>query len=289
MESQLFGHRKGAFTGAVQDYEGFFARAHGGTLFLDEIGELPLHLQPKLLKALEDGEVQPLGGCGGTPIQTRILAATNNDLRTAVAEKRFREDLYYRLAFAIVEMPPLRERRSDIPALALQILDRINRSIASPCRLSRGALKALKRAQWPGNVRDLENLIGRSVLLARGNVLQVSDLAWEHERNGAATESRIEPRPPSPPPSLGVGFSLETYLTQLRARIILQALEQADGNCSEAGRLLGMSRQAVARFLKTRGDRADRDPDGGAQAPAARAGCASMKSAMRNGSSSRKR
>ena len=250
VESQLFGHRRGAFTGAVADYEGLIARAHGGTLFLDEIGELPLHLQPKLLKVLEDGEVEPIGASGGTPVQARILSATNRDLRAAVARREFREDLYYRLAFAVVELPPLRNRRSDIPPLALQMLDRINQSIKIPRQLSRGALAALKRGNWSGNVRDLENLIGRSVLLAPGEVIEALDLVWEDDQD------EPPPRHKRAPP-FGHGFKLERHLAAERERTILRALKQTDGNRTEAARLLGVSRQSVTKFLQQRARKAN--------------------------------
>lgn len=244
IESQLFGHRRGAFTGAIADYQGFFARADGGTLFLDEVGELPVHLQPRLLKVLEDGEVEPLGGAGGTPVDVRIVAATNRDLRTSVADRTFREDLYYRLAFAIVEVPALRDRRSDIPALACQLLDRLNRSLAAPKQLSADALSALEAGHWPGNVRDLENLIGRSALLAPNPVIEVGDLAWDQ---APGTEPGTSGRP-----LFGPGFSLETHLAGERERIIRMALKRTDGNRSEAARLLGVSRQAVVKFLQSR-------------------------------------
>jgi len=242
VESTLFGHRKGAFTGAVSAQRGKFELADTGTIFLDEIGELPLELQPKLLKVLEDGMVEPIGAPQGKPIDVRVIAATNRDLQAAVQEKRFREDLYYRLSYGIITIPPLRERRSDIHHIALHILDRLNASLSSPRRLSAKALQRLEVQPWRGNVRDLENVIGRSVLLSPHAELQADDLLIES--------------PPSEPDGLTAlpipheNFSLDVFLSSARKQLILRALEMANGKQSEAARLLGISPQAVNRFLR---------------------------------------
>ncbi len=248
VESILFGHRKGSFTGAASDQAGKFVLADGGTLFLDEIGELPLALQAKLLRVLEDGVVEPIGAARGVPVNVRVIAATHRDLRAAVAEKSFREDLYFRLGYAQLVLPPLRARRSDIKLLALYQLAQLNRSMPTPRRMDASAVKRLEEHVWPGNIRELSNVLGRSVLLSDKPVLQAEDI-------------QIEPLPAAAPragalPELGAGFSIESYLSEIRTSLIAKALEQSGGNKSHAARLLGISPQAVHKFLKST-DRAD--------------------------------
>jgi DNA-binding NtrC family response regulator len=243
VESTLFGHRKGAFTGASEDQPGKFELADGGTLFLDEIGELPMELQPKFLKVLEDGIVEPVGARKGKNIDVRIVAATNRDLKAAVDEKMFREDLYYRLSFGVIHMPSLRDRRSDIPAIALHILAGVNKTLRHPKKLSRDALARLESQPWRGNVRDLENVIGRSVLLAQQDVLEADDLLIDEPRRGK------DPLAMLPVPH--EHFSLEDFLASARKQLILKALELAGGSQTSAARLLGISPQAVHKFLKS--------------------------------------
>lgn len=243
IESQLFGHREGAFTGATRDHAGKFEQADGGTLFLDEIGELPMPLQPKLLRVLEDGMVESLGAAEGRSVNVRVIAATHLDLRGAVARREFREDLYYRLAFAVLPIPALRDRRSDIPALALQFLSRLNRSMKTPRSLSATALTRLTRLSWQGNVRDLENVIGRSVLLSGSDRLGAEDLVVDEPMSTPADG-------PGRSPKLGNGFDLEAYLSDLRRDLVEQALTATGGNQRAAAELLGVSRQAVSRFVK---------------------------------------
>lgn len=242
VESMLFGHKRGAFTGAATDYVGKFAAADGGTLFLDEIGELPLALQPKLLKVLEDGVVEPLGASRGQAVDVRVVAATHRDLRAAVAQRTFREDLYYRIAFARVDLPALRERRSDIQHLALRVLQDLNATLYRPRSLSPAALKRLEQHDWPGNIRDLQNAIGRSVLLVTKTTLDADDLVLEPPASAA------DPLDALPEPH--AGFSLEQFLHTARRRLILRALDQSGGNQSAAARLLGLTPQAVHRFLR---------------------------------------
>jgi two-component system response regulator AtoC len=179
MESELFGYEKGAFTGADSRKAGLFETAHGGTLFLDEIGEIPLHLQVKLLRAIQDRKVQRLGGLKGIPFDARIVAATNKNLEAEVREGRFREDLYYRINVIRVSLPPLRERRGDIPLLAGHFLDRISTEMGRKIHgMSPEALALLQDHDFPGNVRELENAIERAVILADGSILQTRDFVF---------------------------------------------------------------------------------------------------------------
>lgn len=242
VESILFGHRKGSFTGAGADQPGKFVVADGGTLFLDEVGELPLPLQAKLLRVLEDGVVEPIGAIRGTPVNVRVVAATHRDLKAAVADKTFREDLYFRLGYAQLVLPPLRARRGDIKLLALYQLTLLNRSLAAPRRIDASAVKRLEEHTWPGNIRELANVIGRSVLLSDKPVLQGEDLMID-----PLPSARVEP---STLPEIGAGFSLETYVSDVRKALIRRAVEQAGGNKSRAARLLGISPQAVHKHLR---------------------------------------
>lgn len=242
VESILFGHRKGAFTGAVRDQQGKFDLANGGTLFLDELAELPLPAQAKLLRILQDGMVEPVGADGPHEVDVRVVAATNRDVAKAIKAGEFREDLYYRLNVGEIKLPPLRERRSDIPKLALQVLDRVNATMRSPKRLSQDALARLQSHNWPGNVRDLHNVIERSVRLCRTPVLDAEDLLIsEPVTHADPLDALPEPQP---------GFSLDGFIGSARKQLILRAVEIANGNQSEAARLLGISPQAVSKFLR---------------------------------------
>lgn len=242
VESILFGHKKGSFTSAVNDSIGKFDLANNGTLFLDELAELPAPIQAKLLRVLQDGLVEPIGGKKPHKVDVRVITATNKDLRKAIKNGKFREDLYYRLAVGEIQLPPLRERRSDIPIIALHILDRVNATIRRPRQLTPEALTRLQSYNWPGNVRDLENVIERSVRLSRQEILDSDDLL--------ITEpvSYADPLNALPDPS--DGFSLENFLGSARKQLILRALEATNGNQSEAARLLGITPQAVHKFLQ---------------------------------------
>jgi len=176
VENILFGHKKGSFTGATADQIGKFDYADHGTLFLDEIGELSLTTQAKLLRVLADGIIEPLGGTKPHKVDVRIIAATNLNIRKAIKKNQFREDIYYRLNVGEIELPPLRDRKSDIPKIALHVLDRVNSTLKRRKRLSPDALTRLQNHSWPGNVRDLENVIERSARLARQNILYADDL-----------------------------------------------------------------------------------------------------------------
>ena len=242
VESILFGHKKGAFTGAVTDQIGKFDAANGGTLFLDELGDLPTAMQAKLLRVLQDGIIEPIGSEKPHKVNVRIIAATNQKLSKAIQNGKFREDLYYRLNVGEVKLPSLRNRKSDIPKIALHVLDQINKGIKRPKRLTTGALSRLQRHSWPGNVRDLENVIERSVRLARKDVLDVDDLLISEPI------THFDPLAALPDPT--EGFSLEEYLKGARKQLIFKALESAKGNQSDAAKLLGISPQAVNKFLR---------------------------------------
>jgi two-component system NtrC family response regulator len=241
-ESILFGHKKGAFTGAVHDVVGKFEQADNGTLFLDELADLSLPTQAKLLRVLEDGLVEPIGARKSHRVDVRIVAATNRDLVDAVRKGGFRPDLYYRLSVGEMHIPPLRDRRSDISKLALNILDGVNRTVRKPRRLSPEALSKLEGYTWPGNVRELRNAIERSIRLCRKDVLDADDLLIA-EHTATEVPLSVLPEPTE-------GFSLERYLADVRRKMILRAMELADGNLSKAGRLLGITPQAVHNFIK---------------------------------------
>ena len=242
IESILFGHKKGAFTGATADQTGKFEQADGGTLFLDEIGELPIALQPRLLRVLEDGIIEPLGSSKPRKVDVRVVAATNRDIEQSIEKKEFREDLYYRLSFTVIRLPGLRERRADIPLIALKLLDRLNASLKKPKRLGPDALARLEAHSWRGNVRDLENVLGRSLLMAQQDVLTADDLLIDEPK------SKKDPLASLPEPH--EGFSLEDYLKSVRKQLMLHALELSKNNKSAAARLLGISPQAVHKFVR---------------------------------------
>ncbi len=246
VESLLFGHKKGAFTGAATDQPGKFDAANNGTLFLDELGELPMAAQAKLLRVLQDGVVEPIGARSPHRVNVRVVAATNKDLAKLIRKGQFREDLYYRLNVGEVRLPPLRERRSDIPKLALAVLDRLNASLHRPKRFTQEALARLQAHNWPGNVRDLENVVERSARLCRNAALDADDLLINEPITYA------DPLDALPEPH--EGFSLDGFLGSARKQLILRALEIAQFNQSQAARLLGMTPQAVHNFLKQKKD-----------------------------------
>jgi DNA-binding NtrC family response regulator len=240
-ESQLFGHRKGSFTGATSDHPGKFKAANNGTLFLDELGELPLAAQAKLLRALEKGEIEPVGESQPVRVNVRIVAATNRDLRAMVASGGFRQDLYERFG-ATITLPPLRHRKTDIPKLALHLLGEWNRRYQRQRRLSAKALTALTAYAWPGNVRELRRVINQSAMLTDRSVIRSEDLKFELPLARSSSDAVPEPEP---------GFSLLDYLESQRGRIIKRALEKTDHVQARAARLLGLSPQALNQFLKT--------------------------------------
>lgn len=243
LESELFGHERGAFTGADRRRDGRFVQADGGTLFLDEIGEMPLPLQAKLLRALQQGEVQRVGADTALTVDVRVLAATNRDLREAVAQKRFREDLYFRLNVISIEVPPLRERREDVPLLAAHFLERFAaRNRKSVRGFSPQALACLRRYGWPGNVRELENAVERAVILCMGDLITERELPADVMAGGGQGPCAGEPA------SLA-GLPLDA----VERRAIEETLRQTGDNKSEAARRLGITRATLHNKLRKYG------------------------------------
>jgi anaerobic nitric oxide reductase transcription regulator len=245
-ESELFGHVAGAFTGASKDRAGKFEVADGGTLFLDEIGELPLELQPKQLRALQQGEIQRIGSDRVHRVNVRVMAATNRNLEREVEQGRFRADLYHRLAVFPLRVPPLREHREDIPMLASHFADTAARRIgASRVRLDEEALTRLVENDWPGNVRELENVVARAVLRAAGTGPQsphdVVTIAPEHLDVTAVKPATDRPSDGDHAPATAAR-SLREQVAHFERRLIVEAIARADGNWAAAARALGMHR-----------------------------------------------
>ncbi|RME40751.1 MAG: sigma-54-dependent Fis family transcriptional regulator [Deltaproteobacteria bacterium] len=240
LESELFGHVRGSFTGAHQDREGKFVQADGGTLFLDEIGELPLALQPKLLRALQEMEIEPVGG-RARKVDVRVVAATNRDLAAMAREGAFREDLYYRLAVIPVDVPPLRERREDILLLVRHFLQRHGDERS----LTPEAADALQSYPWPGNVRELQNCVERMCVLATGRRFELADLPEAVRGDAGAATSPVLRLPAD-------GYSLE----ELEKEAVLQALERCGGNQSQAARFLRIPRHTLIYRMEKYGIRA---------------------------------
>ena len=248
MESEFFGHRKGSFTGATADKSGLFQAAGGGTLFLDEIGELPLAMQVKLLRAIQERAVRPVGAHAEEPVDVRILSASHQDLGRLVAEGRFRQDLFFRINVITLRVPPLRERREDIPDLAAHILARLAvREGGAPRRLSAAALEALQAYAFPGNVRELENLLERACALCEGEEIGAGDLGVEDDCGALAAPGGGE-NGASPATEAEVAGEGRDEVERLR---IIRALEQTRLNRSAAARNLGMTlRQLRYRLQK---------------------------------------
>ena len=239
LESELFGHSKGAFTGADREKKGLFAIANQGTIFLDEIGELPINLQVKLLRVVQQKSFTPLGGTEEINVDVRIVAATNRDLEEEVMAGRFREDLYFRINVIQVHMPPLRERPEDIPLLVQYFLDKYSQEQGKTVQgISSFAMEALQEYPFPGNVRELENIIERSVALATSNLLLPESLSLAKFKQEKSAESDAG----SFKPELGpMGLDLDRYLGQIEKKLLLEALERTSGVKTEAARLLGLN------------------------------------------------
>lgn len=238
-ESELFGHVRGAFTGADRDKSGLFELANGGTLFLDEIGDMPIPTQAKLLRAIQNQEILPVGSLTSRKVNVRIVAATHHDLRAAIASGSFREDLYYRLSMVELTVPSLNERSEDIPLLARHFVRKFSAEFSKQIEgLTPRALIVLKRYSWPGNVRELEHVIGRACMLADGTMLDVEDLPEN------LVQSQTRPAPSSDSPSV-----LEAQERQL----VEDALRASGGNQSEAARRLGIGRDALRYKMKRYG------------------------------------
>jgi two-component system, NtrC family, response regulator AtoC len=248
-EAELFGHTRGAFTGATQARAGFFAEANGGTLVLDEVGELPPAVQAKLLRALQEGEIQPVGSGRVEKVDVRIVACTNRDLAAEVRAGRFREDLYYRLAVVELAVPPLRDRREDIPALAHEFALRYaERFGAEEVRLSPALVARLGAAEWPGNVRQLENVVARLVALSGGGEIGPESFV-------APASAELAPRPPADGDPAAAwpadaSHTLREQLDALERSIIARTMTAVRGNQSEAARRLGISRNTLAERLR---------------------------------------
>ena len=241
-EAELFGHARGAFTGADRARTGFFSAANGGTLVLDEIGELPLSIQAKLLRVLQEGEIQQVGTSRIERVDVRVIACTNRDLAAEARRGRFRMDLYYRLAVVELIVPPLREHREDIPSLAVRFAERYGRRFGNhDVRLSPALIEALCEGEWPGNVRELENTIARVVALSGGGEIDVELL--QRTRPGPADASPEKP-------ASSDRLSLRDQVAAYERRVIARTLAAAAGNRTRAARLLGLSRTALFDRLK---------------------------------------
>ena len=239
MESELFGYEKGAFTGAIKTKAGLFQAANGGTIFLDEIGELPLEMQAKLLRVLQEKEVRPVGSNDHVTVDVRVIAATNRDLEAAYREGTFRKDLYFRLNVVTVHLPALRDRRSDIPMLVHHFLNRY--APGANLQVTSAAMKSLLHYDWPGNVRELENCIARAVTLGDHHIIDVHDLP------PAIRTEQPSTTPLSPQESASVST---TALAEMERMTILRVFEQANGDKVLAGKMLGISRATLYRKLK---------------------------------------
>jgi DNA-binding NtrC family response regulator len=242
VESEIFGHKKGAFTGAVSDKQGLFQAADGGTLFLDEINSLPLSIQAKLLRFLESGECLPVGGTKPYMANVRVIAASNADLTKLIENGQFRQDLYFRLNVVPLELPALHQRTEDIEMLAKHFFAHFSsaHSLASPS-FSRQALKTLRSYKWPGNVRELRNLCERLSILLSGKIIEPENLPHEFNRSAVTVSSDFTL------PELGL------QLDALEADMILQALNRTKGNRSKSARLLGISRDTLLYRIQKHG------------------------------------
>jgi two-component system response regulator PilR (NtrC family) len=247
LESELFGYVKGAFTGASQNKRGLFEVASGGTIFLDEIGEMSLSMQVKLLRVLQERTIRPVGGTQETPVDVRVIAATNRDLREMIANGTFREDLYYRVSVIPIQVPALRERREDVELLANHFLKKYSTAAQkSILRISRESLDALKAFEWPGNVRQLENTIERAVAMETGNELRV-DLEADRPRARAAAASTNGHSSPDVPSD---GIDFEKYVAGVERSLIESALQQSGGVQIRAAELLKVSYRSFRHLLK---------------------------------------
>jgi two-component system response regulator PilR (NtrC family) len=245
MESELFGHKKGSFTGAVADKQGLIQAAEGGTLFLDEIADLPLHMQVKLLRVIQEKSVRPVGESRETPTDVRILSATHKNLSALVAEGKFREDLFYRINVIEIRVPPLRERMEDVPELVGSILERLGKQVGIPSlHMADAATHALGQYSFPGNVRELENVLERAATLSTGGVIDIVDLQLRQKVAGVEKTAAGQVVPGEP-----LGEALE----DIERDAIVRALEQTRYNKTKAAQLLGMSFRSLRYRIKKLG------------------------------------
>ncbi|HET9316285.1 MAG TPA: sigma-54 dependent transcriptional regulator, partial [Vicinamibacteria bacterium] len=264
IDSELFGHARGAFTGAVEGRAGAFVEAHGGTLFLDEVGEIPLSVQQRLLRVLQEHEVRPVGGTGARAVDVRVIAATHVNLEDLVAEQRYRPDLYYRLNVVAVRVPPLRERMDDIPLVVAHLLEKHAARMKRPTpRFSAEAAALLSRYHWPGNVRELENLIQRA--LALSGEQEIGPEVLPPRLTQGAAPRPIMPDDAAPPPAadelawvdeLTYKQAREQAIGQFERHYFERLLRRTDGNLSEAARIAGLDRSNLRRTLSRLGMRA---------------------------------
>jgi DNA-binding NtrC family response regulator len=247
LESELFGHEKGAFTGAIKTKSGLIETANHGTLFLDEIGELPLALQSKFLRALQERTIRRVGGTGLIEVDIRVVSATNRDLREEIAGGRFREELYYRIDVIAIELPPLRERAGDVALLAHAFLDKYGRGRG--LALDEAALAALEAYAWPGNVRELQNVIERACALADGAVVRARDLPDYVLSGPAATPAEAGGRTPSTHTDLPLKQAKERWMETLEGSYLRELLERHRGNVSAAAKVAGIDRKTFHRLI----------------------------------------
>jgi two-component system response regulator PilR (NtrC family) len=256
MESELFGHEKGAFTGAATKTVGLFRDADGGTLLLDEVGELPLGLQVKLLRVLQEKKVRSVGGTVESPVDVRVIAATNRDVEGAVRAGSFRQDLYYRLNVIRLELPPLRDRRDDVPKMAERFVRRFSDEAGKEIRgLTADALRALDGYDFPGNVRELENMMERAVALAEGHNVSLGDLPVSVAGTPALPTPLVTTLPPE-------GCQLDDVLGEVERRLILQAIERSNGVRTAAAKLLGVTFRSLRYRLEKLGIAGEGEEDG---------------------------
>ncbi|MEP6897531.1 MAG: sigma-54 dependent transcriptional regulator [Rhodanobacter sp.] len=259
MESEFFGHRKGSFTGAGADKEGLFQAAQGGTLFLDEVAELPLHMQVKLLRAIQEKAVRPIGGRDEIPVDVRILSATHKNLGHLVEQGQFRQDLFYRINVIELRVPPLRERRGDVPQLSAFILKALSgKSGEAVGKLSATAQQALDAYEFPGNVRELENILERAMAMSDGEIIDATDLMLPQRSSRPAAEAMPaagQPQEPAAPPEAGNNGDggLDDYISNLERTAIVKALEESRYNKTAAARKLGITFRALRYKLKKLG------------------------------------
>ena len=260
LESELFGHEKGAFTGAVAQKKGKFELAQKGTIMLDEIGDMPLFLQPKLLRAVEQKQIERVGGTRPIDIDIRIVAATNQDLQTLVAEKQFRADLFYRLSVAAIPLPPLRDRKEDLPLLVGHFLERINPRVGVNLRgVSREGMQLLYDYDWPGNVRQLANVLERAAIVSSGDVLTAADIG--RALDGPRRPVPAEAAAVAAPVGADVVGNLRDTLQDMERNMIATALRKSGGVQKDAARLLGVSPKNLwNKIQKHRLDAADYTP-----------------------------
>jgi len=263
MESELFGYEPGAFTGAVTSKPGRFELADGGTLFLDEIAEIPVEMQVKILRALQESEFERVGGIRTTRVDVRLIAATNRDLQIEIEAGRFRKDLYYRLAVVPIVLPSLRERQSDIPKLTLHFIEKYNRRLNKKIEgISNDAMEYLRTYPWPGNIRELENLMERILLFADGPTIMEKDLP-EQIRQAAAQAAPSGSTAPvdSAPAETGLKDIVRMKAAELERDLIAKALEETGGNVTRTARLLQISRKSLQTKMKEFGLRDENEEE----------------------------